>query len=355
MRHALAELPRHLGVGRRFRALLTVAGVLGAVALAAPPLVMLGFFAGILPGLILLAAPSAFLYMLTWYAVFAILLVTANFAGIALERWIVRFLAGIAAAAVLVLVAIAVPRAVNASIDQAIAELQADDRSSADPIAVPSVVAITLPGSMDDQPACDTLCQRLLYNGLAGKVIMAEDYPRRSSSATPTAYWIERRDTCPRPVLRRLDVVWPGDSKQKAAAASRVRARISAGECLVSAPAAIEDAQLTVDFRTIKKGASALGNAWNLTLDTVNVNRLEIARSDGELLYRRTEIAAEPLAAPLLLEMRAGLLTTVTYAGWARTRRVASQLGPNGRDVLPTLLGEAARVPDPPPAQPQTR
>jgi hypothetical protein len=53
----------------------------------------------------------------------------------------------------------------------------------------------------------------------------------------------------------------------------------------------------------------------------------------------------------LLVEMRAGFMTTVTYGGWARTKRIASQLGPQGRDVFPALLGDAAHMPDAPPEQ----
>jgi hypothetical protein len=351
MRLSAAELRRQLGVGRRFTIFLTAAGFLGAIALAAPSLVMLGFFAGILPGIVLFAAPSAFLYMLAWYCVFALPLVAANVARIDPERWIIRFLAGTVAAAIVAVVAVAVPRSINASIEQVIAEFRTDDRDPATPIVFPPVVAVVLAGSIDKQPGCDTLCQRLLYNGVVSKVVMADVKPRRNSTGTPIAYWIERREACPQPVLRRPSVVWPSDFRQRAGAESRTRARVAAGECLVSGPALVEEAQVTVDFRSIKKGSSPLGHSWSLTLDTVNVNRLEIKRANGEVLYRRTEAEVEPLVAPLLVEMRAGFMTTVTYGGWARTKRIASQLGPQGREVLPALLGDAAHMPDAPPDQ----
>ena len=115
----------------------------------------------------------------------------------------------------------------------------------------------------------------------------------------------------------------------------------------------IEDAGLRISYSHLKKEVSSLGHPWSMTLDTVGANRLEITKPDGEVLFRRTEVSAEPLPiVPLLIEMRAGLLTTVSYAGWAREKKVYAPLGPHGRDVLPALLGAASRVPDEPPAGP---
>jgi hypothetical protein len=49
------------------------------------------------------------------------------------------------------------------------------------------------------------------------------------------------------------------------------------------------------------------------------------------------------LTTPLLIGAAAGLLTTATYAGWARYSKSLGQIGPHGRDALPNLLGDAAR------------
>jgi len=125
--------------------------------------------------------------------------------------------------------------------------------------------------------------------------------------------------------------------------------RAGFARALLRGPAQVEEAQVNIAFRTIKRGSGPLDHPWALTLDTVRVNRLEVTRNEGQILYRRTEVAVEPLVAPLLFEMRAGLLTSVSYAGWARTKQIHLKLGPNGRDVLPDLFGDASRVPDAPP------
>jgi hypothetical protein len=354
MQRSVIELPAHLGVNRRFQMFLGIAAAIGAVAIVAPHLVMLGFFAGILPGVILSAAPSVFLYALAWYLVRTSILIAGNVIGLDPAQWVFRVAAGLVAAPIVIVAAVAIPRVINAPVDHMVREFRATDRETAAPIAFPQTVAILLPPSIDKQPPCDTLCQRLLYNGAVGKVVATDT---GSASRPPVAYWIERRDNCPEPVLARLDVVWPVDFSRRRergliepprARTHGIRARIAAGECLIDGPGRLEEAGATISFRQIKKGASPLAYAWSLTLDTVSANRLEIVKVDGEVLYRRTEVKAEPLVVPLLVEMRAGLLTSVTYAGWGRVKKVHSQLGPHGRDVLPALLGAAAHAPDAP-------
>jgi hypothetical protein len=69
-------------------------------------------------------------------------------------------------------------------------------------------------------------------------------------------------------------------------------------------------------------------------------------QSDGRLLYRRTEVVSNPLTTPLVVETRAGLLTSVTYAGWGRSEQKLSPIGIKGRDALSDLLGSQARLPD---------
>jgi hypothetical protein len=110
----------------------------------------------------------------------------------------------------------------------------------------------------------------------------------------------------------------------------------------------LEEAGATISFRNIKSAAGIFSHQWTLVLDTVTANRLEIVGAGGRVLYRRTEVTAEPLIRPLLIETRAGLLTSLTYAGWARSKQTYAPMGPNGRDVLPSLLGEAVRLPDKP-------
>jgi len=193
---------------------------------------------------------------------------------------------------------------------------------------------------------CDTLCQRLLFNRAVSRVVVADG----TSSGPVAAFWIERREGCPDPAIPRTDVRWPVDFPLQRGKfpEDRVRARIAAGECLLQDSGSLEEAGAIISFRSLKRGASMFSHAWALQLDTVTANRLEIVEAEGRVLYRRTEVITEPLMVPLLIETRAGLLTTVTYAGWARSKMMYAPIGPHGRDVLPSLLGTAARPPDKP-------
>jgi hypothetical protein len=336
----------HFAISKPFPMFLAVTGALAAIAVAAPTLVMIGFFAGILPGIVLFAAPSVFLYALAWYLVRTGILIAGTAARFDSGRWWFKVQAGTTAIPILIAAVFVPPRMINASVDRLVEEFQSEDQGTPQLISFPPMVAVSLPRSSDKQPACDTLCQRLLYNGAATKIVMADS--ESPSKRSPVAYWIERREICPAPVLASRDIVWPNDHLFRAKRIPRtgVRGRTAAGECLIDGPGRIEDASLLISYRHIKKGVSALGHPWSMTLDTISANRLEVSNAVGDVLLRRTEVTSEPLLMPLLIEMRAGLLTTVTYAGWARTKRVSSPLGPHGRDVLPALLGEAGRVPE---------
>src|SRR4051812_31738929 len=150
---------------------LAVTGALAAIAVTLPTLVMLGFFTGILPGVVLFAAPSVFLYAFTWYLARTGLLIAGTVARLDSRRWWVKVFAGVAAIPVLVVAIVIPPRMINAADDRISVELQSEDRGMLQLISIPPVVAVLLPRSSDKQPACDTLCQRLLYNGAATKVV----------------------------------------------------------------------------------------------------------------------------------------------------------------------------------------
>src|SRR5262249_33851548 len=153
----------------------------------------------------------------------------------------------------------------------------------------------------------------------AARIIMVDaPPPGRAARIEPTAYWIERRDTCPPPALARRRIVWPAVDfplRRDADLRSRVLARVAAGECLAQARAHEEVAGATVSYRKIREGASVFSAPWSLSLDTVTAHRLEIVEAGGRVLYRRTEVTAMPLTVPLQITAAAGFMTTVTYVG----------------------------------------
>jgi hypothetical protein len=342
-------------MSRGFRIYLIIMGVSAGLAVAIPQLAFIGFLFGIVPGIFLSVAPAVFAYSLAWWSARAALLAIAKRSGLDPDRKFVSPMFGVLAAISIALPAVLVPQSINASTMEKAAELRADDHDHAGPIALPSIVAVLLASntSKSADPKtfldCETLCQRLLYNKAVSRVIVAEA-PRPSGSnkhPRPVAeYRIEQRDQCPTPALSNRDVVWPVD--QRARTVSRVRARIAAGECLIGEAGNIGAASLTITYRELKQGLRYFAHPWSPRLDTIQAYRLEIVDADGGILYRRTEVNADPLTTPLLSSVAAGFFTTVTYAGLARSHVEYSPLGPDGRDVLPALLGTASRPPDPP-------
>ena len=333
---------------RRFAAYLGCTGVLAVLAITVPGLVLAGLFLGIVPGIMLAAAPTLFLYSVPWWAVRELLLrgsalvvrPESDTGKTALRRAVGGF-----AIVILAIPAILVPRTLNARIERAAEALRAEDREITGPLALPPVVAVVINERDSKTLECDTICQRLLYNGAVSRIVEADTIP----PTTVEAFWIERRiGRCPDAPFPVLDIRWPNDWQKGKYPEQRVQDRIAAGECLIKGNGNIEEAALTISYQQIKKGVSIFSQPWELAPDTVSAARLEITERDGHVLYRRTEVTAAPLAVPLTIETRAGLLTTATYAGWGRSETTYGQVGPQGRDVLPSLLGSAGRPPDEP-------
>lgn len=342
-------------MSRRFRVFLIFVGISAALAVAIPQLAFFGFMLGIIPGIFLSLAPALFVYSIAWWCARALLFAAALRFGFDRERKFASSAFGILAAAVIALPAVLLPMNINAATEKKSAELRADDQENPGPIALPPIVAVLLASGTSESASrksfldCETLCQRLLYNKAASRVIIAETPRPFDANAAPrpaAEYRVEKQEQCPKPALSHREIRWPVD--RKAHTSSRVRARIAAGECLIREAGNIETARLTITYRELKHGPGYLNHPWALWLDTVQATRLEIVDADGKLLYRRTEVKTDPLITPLITSIAAGLLTTVTYAGLARSHTEDSPIGPNGRDVLPALLGAAARPPEPP-------
>jgi hypothetical protein len=340
----------------RFLRFLGGTGVAALIVLAYPVVATFGWLLGGLPGLILGAAPSLFVYLVVWWGLKWLALKLAMVAGFDPATSQVRWIANLVPVAILLVVVFKIPDMLNAPHEQEIVQLQATDLQPPGVIKLPAIVAIELPssshsGRRGEGPYCEALCLRLLYNGAVARVIAAARFPD-GKKIELASYRIERRDQCPKPDLPRTLIVWPGQhlalrDTQSRRVEDRVQARISAGECLVREAGRIEDADTVISVRNVKEGADIFQGPWSPRLDTVGARRLEIVEADGRVLYRRTEVTAALMSTPLRSTAGGGLLTSVTYAGWARYRADTQPLGPAARDILPGLLGEeASRPPD---------
>jgi hypothetical protein len=333
----------------RFGTFLGCTAALALLAVAFPGLVLAGLLFGILPGLILAISPNLMLYVLPWWGLRELILKGASRAGLTpasdLGTRMLRRSAGLLVLPVLAVPAILLPSTINERLQNRVAALRAEDQSSTGPIELPTTIKLISNHEFDwrsKKPNCDTLCQRLLYNGAVTRVIRVNDAYRAAR-----AFWIERRAECPPPPIERSMERWPNDPPLMRGEkhVDPVRARISQGECLISGDAKADDPSVTILLRTPKRGMSIYDRPWSLDPDDITAHRLEILSADGRTIYRRTEVTVQLLVAPLLIEFRAGLLTTVRYAGWARTQKTYAPFGFDGRDILSTLLGAAVRRP----------
>src|SRR5689334_17865208 len=258
-------------------------GSVGAAALAVvawPGIVLVGLFLGIIPGLVLAVAPSLFLYSLLAWGTRTLLLRIPALAGspnAGAARLIVPVLTG----AIVVAPAVLIPHQINMRSDQSVQALQAGDHGAAEPVRLPPVVALVLEGNYDwsrRKPFCETLCLRLLFNSAVARVIAVDPSQRNAMSA----FWIERRDRGAEVVNFACGVRWTdvpfvrGDTWE-----DRVRARIAGGECLVEGDGRPEEAAMTISYRSVEKGVSALKHPWALQLDPPAAHRLEISEAGG--------------------------------------------------------------------------
>ena len=331
---------------RGFLGCLGCTGVAAIVVLLFPIAAFLGFMAGILPGLFLAVAPSLFVYMVCWRCLKWLCARGGAAAGFGATGFWSGRLIDFAAVVPIIAIAIILPMAINTDIEREALTLQLTDKISTGPIDLPDIVAIDLPWRFTRfgyVASCEAICLRLLYNGAVSRVL-AVVYDGLARKQVVASYRIERRPQCPDPKLENGFVVWSGEGGRGVTAP--VRARIAAGDCLIREDGTLSEARATISFRQIKSAESSFQHPWTLKLDTLAGFRLEIVTADGRVLYRQTEIRAHPLSVPLRTTASGGRSTTSTYVEWSRTRLNRAPLGPDGRDVLPRLLGDAARLPD---------
>src|SRR5262249_28773635 len=147
-----------------------------------PMAAVFGLFLGGLPGLFLGLAPSLFIYLVLWWGLRWLVLQLQRITGSDSRSRQVRWIANLVPAGILIVLAFAIPHAINAPHEQEITQLQATDVQASDVIKLPAIVAIELPkfshgGRRGEGPYCEALCLRLLYNGVVSRVIAVARWP----------------------------------------------------------------------------------------------------------------------------------------------------------------------------------
>lgn len=221
-----------------FTGYIILLAVLSAICVASQTVVVIALFL-IVPGIMLLAAPSLLAYSL----VFA-------FGLLAPGRW--RW-----PCAILLTAAVGVipPWFANRPLIASAAALRAGDIAYQPRAARPASVALLIArpawrGSRDlGQLDCNQYCLRLLYGKAASTVLVGvpgpSDDPLRNVMVV--AYHIVQRDRCPAAAVPQQDG-WQqlGDDIARDKAIDAIRLRIAGGECLVREPAALSEAALVI-------------------------------------------------------------------------------------------------------------
>jgi hypothetical protein len=203
-----------------------------------------------------------------------------------------------------------------------------------------------------DQSACDGLCMRLLLNGTAKRVLVAQqsiDIPPVGTNDA-TSFRFEARDACPAVSLGTgndeiKDTGGPRSYQQKFAH-ELMQLEIAKGNCLIEETVALSTADVVISRGTLHRGRSRLDAGLDPFADTLFAYRLSVhVRGDGGFreAYRRTSVVTHPLA-PVLAPTVEGGAELRAYAVFARLesrRNLDSEYGsePDWSDFLTKKLG----------------
>ena len=287
---------------------LTVTGILAALALAAPSLVVLGLFLGILPGLVLGFAPTAFL----WGALFASV------------WWPLHGAVGdVPAAALAAAAAYAVLRALparaNRPMQARLAALRGEDVTPAERIALRGTVTFALthpyeqPGSDrtrngQRERACDPLCVAALFTPGVDAVVRLHLHapdrdPRVGPVSAPETYRVARR-AAGAPSVMPADLAkhgaWHAGWERAARALGDAwRLRIARGETIVRHDGDGGPADFTVSVQEWREDVVPRRGPWTLAPGPLHARRIEVRDRAGAVLLRRT-VANAPLRSRML-------------------------------------------------------
>jgi hypothetical protein len=314
-------------MSRFLKVLLWWSGGISAVAFAFPDLIIIGLYLFVIPGLILSLAPAVFFYT----ALFSLFWFKGPFAG----TWRAGSLGSLA----LAVVAIGVPTVLNLLTTGALKVANARDKNPAKPFNPVATIAIQPADRYWSQNLCGDLCQLLLYNGAAQRVISLPPPPepdeKNRNARSATAFRIVKNANCAdaKELIRNdRGGNWLQESRKSPATTqsigSAVRLRIAGGECLVSEP--ITDRRADLLIRRVDEVIGIKDQRFGLLPGPVNIRALELVVGD-KVVARGSENKASKLIIPLFPAPRMRGMSVSDWE-WARISRYSE-----GYDVLAQL------------------
>jgi hypothetical protein len=263
--------------------LLFILGGLATVAILFPLAIIWGLFLGVVPGIILALAPTAF----TYYALALLLGTVLKFCKIPFPTTV--------SLALLITIGCYASYTLNIPIIDKIKEYESKDVILEEKFKIPNTIAIYSKQYIRHKDACNTLCQGLLYNKAAQKVLVVTDpsVVQGSSNQSVTAYEIQQGNNCTNAYV--ISKRWGK------IASANVESRIAAGECLVKTQTKISEADVIFfnDNINLNDGYQKYGS---LKRRVVFIDYIELLKNvDGRFntIYRYSEISAQPFAYPL--------------------------------------------------------
>lgn len=205
---------------------------------------------------------------------------------------------------------------------QAAQEFIAQDQDMIAPLRPGLTLGYIVTGSGQKALACDAVCMRLLLNGQARAVVIAavpEDSKADPFAAEAMRWWLQAGTTpCPKPRLNSARDIGPKPGKGEVTPELAMLERIAQGDCLVSAPATLGEAEAVwaqTILQTVRARASYASGRSALT-----VHRLQLwQKREGAVVetYRRTTVQAEEIFPwPMPLWQWAGI--EQRHMGWLR-------------------------------------
>jgi hypothetical protein len=268
------------------RSFLLITGILASIGMFFPSLVLLGYFLLIIPGVILTCAPSVFAYGVAVSAIEKVFkLVRVPF------PFLVSVVAALGAGSLIAII-------LNLPMWQKIDEIKNNDIPLQHEIVFPQTIAIFVDefkGHFQeaDEILCNSLCQYLLYNKAAEKVIIGFDYNQTQKNDVFTSYSIEPGKNC-----KQIGYI---SNQKEDLAIKNVQMRMAFGECLLKSETPLSEAQL-IFLKHKDSQNSKYQNYWDLRRNVIFINKIELLKKNNgsyDPIYRFTKIEAQPFMVPL--------------------------------------------------------
>lgn len=263
--------------------LLVILGISAAIALIFPPAIIIGLFLGVVPGIILMIAPTALAYF-----------AAACFLGGVLKYTRIPFPTLISLVFFVALGCLA-SFVLNMPIKQTVNEYAALDMPLENEFEIPKVMALYSKQYGRHGSACNAICQGLLYNKVSDKVLILSDPEliKNNINQTITSYEIVQKENCTNEHVT--------SKRWGNLAGANVQSRIAAGECLEKGWTKLSDAN-AIFFNDNINLNEGYRDYTSLSRRVIFIDYIELLKNIGgsfERIYRYSEIKAQPFAYPL--------------------------------------------------------